>query len=161
MSDLSRAGRYLNNICSVIANVAALNRWTEETKSSVSGTFSLLHFTHMFSIVLILTSRISDHLCEKFHYCTYWCCWEFKQILNIAPRVLFPVSLPLLLTVPQPCQTIYQVLHDAVTRLIQYGVLYVAEVSLQMLTLTTSKKKKKCKNWFWELTCGEHLGKYC
>uniref|UniRef100_A0AAQ4R7N7 Glycerol-3-phosphate acyltransferase 1, mitochondrial n=1 Tax=Gasterosteus aculeatus aculeatus TaxID=481459 RepID=A0AAQ4R7N7_GASAC len=26
-----------------------------------------------------------------------------------------------------PCQTIYQVFHDAVTRLIQYGVLYVAE----------------------------------
>lgn len=28
----------------------------------------------------------------------------------------------------QPCQTIYQVFHEAVTRLIQYGVLYVAEV---------------------------------
>lgn len=39
-----------------------------------------------------------------------------------------------LLSVPQPCQTIYQVLHDAVTRLIQYGVLYVAEVSLQIQT---------------------------
>lgn len=34
-----------------------------------------------------------------------------------------------LLFVPQPCQTLYQVFHDAVTRLIQYGVLYVAEVS--------------------------------
>lgn len=33
----------------------------------------------------------------------------------------------------QPCQTIYQVLNDAVTRLIQYGVLYVAEVSLLTL----------------------------
>ena len=30
---------------------------------------------------------------------------------------------------PQPCQTVYQVFHDAVARLIQYGVLYVAEVS--------------------------------
>uniref|UniRef100_A0A8C9ZBV8 Glycerol-3-phosphate acyltransferase 1, mitochondrial n=1 Tax=Sander lucioperca TaxID=283035 RepID=A0A8C9ZBV8_SANLU len=30
-------------------------------------------------------------------------------------------------TVAPPCQTIYQVFHDAVTRLIQYGVLYVAE----------------------------------
>lgn len=39
--------------------------------------------------------------------------------------------LPPLLSVPQPCQTIYQVFHDTVTRLIQYGVLYVAEVSLQ------------------------------
>ncbi|XP_077407318.1 glycerol-3-phosphate acyltransferase 1, mitochondrial isoform X3 [Vanacampus margaritifer] len=29
--------------------------------------------------------------------------------------------------VASPCQTIYQVFHDAVTRLIQYGVLYVAE----------------------------------
>ncbi|KAM4623473.1 glycerol-3-phosphate acyltransferase 1, mitochondrial isoform 1-T2 [Polymixia lowei] len=29
--------------------------------------------------------------------------------------------------VAPPCQTIYQVFHDAVTRLIQYGVLYVAE----------------------------------
>lgn len=34
-----------------------------------------------------------------------------------------------LLSVPQPCQTLYQVFHDAVTRLIQYGILYVAEVS--------------------------------
>uniref|UniRef100_A0A3Q3F127 Glycerol-3-phosphate acyltransferase 1, mitochondrial n=1 Tax=Labrus bergylta TaxID=56723 RepID=A0A3Q3F127_9LABR len=34
-------------------------------------------------------------------------------------------------TVAPPCQTIYQVFHDAVTRLIQYGVLYVAEVSDQ------------------------------
>uniref|UniRef100_A0A8D3C2Z0 Glycerol-3-phosphate acyltransferase 1, mitochondrial n=1 Tax=Scophthalmus maximus TaxID=52904 RepID=A0A8D3C2Z0_SCOMX len=33
-------------------------------------------------------------------------------------------------TVAPPCQTIYQVLHDAVTRLIQYGVLYVAEEEL-------------------------------
>lgn len=30
----------------------------------------------------------------------------------------------------QPCQTVYQVLHDAVTRLIQYGVLIVAEVTV-------------------------------
>uniref|UniRef100_A0A674N1L3 Glycerol-3-phosphate acyltransferase 1, mitochondrial n=1 Tax=Takifugu rubripes TaxID=31033 RepID=A0A674N1L3_TAKRU len=29
--------------------------------------------------------------------------------------------------VAPPCQTLYQVFHDAVTRLIQYGVLYVAE----------------------------------
>lgn len=39
------------------------------------------------------------------------------------------------LCVPQPCQTIYQVFHDAVTRLIQYGVLYVAEVSRQIVLL--------------------------
>uniref|UniRef100_A0AAX7V9G1 Glycerol-3-phosphate acyltransferase 1, mitochondrial n=1 Tax=Astatotilapia calliptera TaxID=8154 RepID=A0AAX7V9G1_ASTCA len=32
--------------------------------------------------------------------------------------------------VAPPCQTIYQVFHDTVTRLIQYGVLYVAEEEL-------------------------------
>uniref|UniRef100_A0A8C8JC33 Glycerol-3-phosphate acyltransferase 1, mitochondrial n=1 Tax=Oncorhynchus tshawytscha TaxID=74940 RepID=A0A8C8JC33_ONCTS len=32
--------------------------------------------------------------------------------------------------VAPPCQTIYQVFHDAVSRLIQYGVLYVAEEEL-------------------------------
>lgn len=43
--------------------------------------------------------------------------------------IFYTVSASLSLSVPQPCQTIYQVFHDAVTRLIQYGVLYVAEVS--------------------------------
>uniref|UniRef100_A0A4W5NTN6 Glycerol-3-phosphate acyltransferase 1, mitochondrial n=1 Tax=Hucho hucho TaxID=62062 RepID=A0A4W5NTN6_9TELE len=33
-----------------------------------------------------------------------------------------------------PCQTIYQVFHDAVSRLIQYGVLYVAEEDQEELT---------------------------
>uniref|UniRef100_A0A3Q3WT59 Glycerol-3-phosphate acyltransferase 1, mitochondrial n=1 Tax=Mola mola TaxID=94237 RepID=A0A3Q3WT59_MOLML len=36
--------------------------------------------------------------------------------------------------VAPPCQTIYQVLHDAVTRLIQYGVLYVAEEDQEELS---------------------------
>ncbi|KAM9336689.1 glycerol-3-phosphate acyltransferase 1, mitochondrial [Symphorus nematophorus] len=36
--------------------------------------------------------------------------------------------------VAPPCQTIYQVLHDAVTRLIQYGVLYIAEEDQEELS---------------------------
>uniref|UniRef100_A0A674AJ95 Glycerol-3-phosphate acyltransferase 1, mitochondrial n=1 Tax=Salmo trutta TaxID=8032 RepID=A0A674AJ95_SALTR len=36
--------------------------------------------------------------------------------------------------VAPPCQTIYQVFHDAVSRLIQYGVLYVAEEDQEELT---------------------------
>lgn len=58
----------------------------------------------------------------------------------------FSVSLSLLLSVPQPCQTIYQVFHDAVTRLIQYGVLYVAEVSLQIGTslLVDRNESNRC-----------------
>uniref|UniRef100_A0A665TI76 Glycerol-3-phosphate acyltransferase 1, mitochondrial n=1 Tax=Echeneis naucrates TaxID=173247 RepID=A0A665TI76_ECHNA len=36
--------------------------------------------------------------------------------------------------VAPPCQTIYQVFHDAVTRLIQYGVLYVAEEDQEELS---------------------------
>ncbi|XP_077407316.1 glycerol-3-phosphate acyltransferase 1, mitochondrial isoform X1 [Vanacampus margaritifer] len=36
--------------------------------------------------------------------------------------------------VASPCQTIYQVFHDAVTRLIQYGVLYVAEEDQEELS---------------------------
>lgn len=56
----------------------------------------------------------------------------------------------LLLSVPQPCQTIYQVFHDAVTRLIQYGVLYVAEVSLQIRTsLLVDKNKTLTDAWSW------------
>uniref|UniRef100_H3CHC7 Glycerol-3-phosphate acyltransferase 1, mitochondrial n=1 Tax=Tetraodon nigroviridis TaxID=99883 RepID=H3CHC7_TETNG len=37
-------------------------------------------------------------------------------------------------TVAPPCQTLYQVFHDAVTRLIQYGVLYVAEEDQEELS---------------------------
>ncbi|XP_061822647.1 glycerol-3-phosphate acyltransferase 1, mitochondrial isoform X1 [Nerophis lumbriciformis] len=37
-------------------------------------------------------------------------------------------------TVASPCQTVYQVFHDAVTRLIQYGVLYVAEEDQEELS---------------------------
>ncbi|CAB1312170.1 unnamed protein product [Coregonus sp. 'balchen'] len=37
-------------------------------------------------------------------------------------------------SVAPPCQTIYQVFHDAVSRLIQYGVLYVAEEDQEELT---------------------------
>ncbi|XP_061561857.1 glycerol-3-phosphate acyltransferase 1, mitochondrial isoform X1 [Phycodurus eques] len=36
--------------------------------------------------------------------------------------------------VASPCQTLYQVFHDAVTRLIQYGVLYVAEEDQEELS---------------------------
>ncbi|XP_077595090.1 glycerol-3-phosphate acyltransferase 1, mitochondrial [Stigmatopora nigra] len=36
--------------------------------------------------------------------------------------------------VASPCQTVYQVLHEAVTRLIQYGVLYVAEEDQEELS---------------------------
>uniref|UniRef100_A0A8C7FUU1 Glycerol-3-phosphate acyltransferase 1, mitochondrial n=1 Tax=Oncorhynchus kisutch TaxID=8019 RepID=A0A8C7FUU1_ONCKI len=46
------------------------------------------------------------------------------------PQYLYCVSLSIVtfcLLHLQPCQTIYQVFHDAVSRLIQYGVLYVAE----------------------------------
>ncbi|KAM9816703.1 glycerol-3-phosphate acyltransferase 1, mitochondrial [Neosynchiropus ocellatus] len=35
-----------------------------------------------------------------------------------------------------PCQTIYQVFHDAVTRLLQYGVLYIAEEDQEELSLS-------------------------
>ncbi|XP_013863084.1 glycerol-3-phosphate acyltransferase 1, mitochondrial isoform X2 [Austrofundulus limnaeus] len=40
--------------------------------------------------------------------------------------------------VASPCQTIYQVFHDAVTRLIQYGVLYVAEEDQEELSSSPS-----------------------
>uniref|UniRef100_A0A6Q2YW74 Glycerol-3-phosphate acyltransferase 1, mitochondrial n=1 Tax=Esox lucius TaxID=8010 RepID=A0A6Q2YW74_ESOLU len=44
---------------------------------------------------------------------------------------------------PQPCQTIYQVFHDAVSRLIQYGVLYVAEEDQEELSPTEEPWPKK------------------
>uniref|UniRef100_A0A7N6A8E6 Glycerol-3-phosphate acyltransferase 1, mitochondrial n=1 Tax=Anabas testudineus TaxID=64144 RepID=A0A7N6A8E6_ANATE len=47
---------------------------------------------------------------------------------------LFLHSPSLSVSDPQPCQTIYQVFHDAVTRLIQYGVLYVAEEDQEELS---------------------------
>lgn len=50
-----------------------------------------------------------------------------------------------LLSPLQPCQTIYQVFHDAVSRLIQYGVLYVAEVSF------TCCPAAKCQNKVFRL----------
>ncbi|XP_068161129.1 glycerol-3-phosphate acyltransferase 1, mitochondrial isoform X2 [Antennarius striatus] len=43
-------------------------------------------------------------------------------------------------TVAPPCQTLYQVFHDAVTRLIQYGVLYVAEEDQEDLSPTPSEE---------------------
>ncbi|XP_017294774.1 glycerol-3-phosphate acyltransferase 1, mitochondrial [Kryptolebias marmoratus] len=42
--------------------------------------------------------------------------------------------------VASPCQTIYQVFHDAVTRLIQYGVLYVAEDDQEELNSSPSEE---------------------
>uniref|UniRef100_A0A8C7FV46 Glycerol-3-phosphate acyltransferase 1, mitochondrial n=1 Tax=Oncorhynchus kisutch TaxID=8019 RepID=A0A8C7FV46_ONCKI len=53
------------------------------------------------------------------------------------PQYLYCVSLSIVtfcLLHLQPCQTIYQVFHDAVSRLIQYGVLYVAEEDQEELT---------------------------
>lgn len=64
---------------------------------------------------------------EKFWGKTSPKCWLLLR------KTLFSFMFPCLST-PQPCQTIYQVFHDAVTRLIQYGVLYVAEVSLHSQT---------------------------
>uniref|UniRef100_A0A6Q2WXP3 Glycerol-3-phosphate acyltransferase 1, mitochondrial n=1 Tax=Esox lucius TaxID=8010 RepID=A0A6Q2WXP3_ESOLU len=45
--------------------------------------------------------------------------------------------------VAPPCQTIYQVFHDAVSRLIQYGVLYVAEEDQEELSPTEEPWPKK------------------
>lgn len=42
--------------------------------------------------------------------------------------------------VAPPCQTIYQVFHEAVTRLIQYGVLYVAEEDQEELSPNPSEE---------------------
>uniref|UniRef100_A0A667YJI2 Glycerol-3-phosphate acyltransferase 1, mitochondrial n=1 Tax=Myripristis murdjan TaxID=586833 RepID=A0A667YJI2_9TELE len=50
------------------------------------------------------------------------------------PNSVFHISKCPSPPVPQPCQTIYQVFHDAVTRLIQYGVLYVAEEDQEELS---------------------------
>ncbi|XP_076855439.1 glycerol-3-phosphate acyltransferase 1, mitochondrial isoform X2 [Brachyhypopomus gauderio] len=45
--------------------------------------------------------------------------------------------------VAQPCQTVYQVLHEAVTRLIQYGVLIVAEEEQEELSPSEEPWPKK------------------
>ncbi|XP_026996400.2 glycerol-3-phosphate acyltransferase 1, mitochondrial [Tachysurus fulvidraco] len=45
--------------------------------------------------------------------------------------------------VAMPCQTVYQVFHDAVTRLIQYGVLIVAEVDQEELSPSEEPWPKK------------------
>uniref|UniRef100_A0A3B4Y663 Glycerol-3-phosphate acyltransferase 1, mitochondrial n=1 Tax=Seriola lalandi dorsalis TaxID=1841481 RepID=A0A3B4Y663_SERLL len=58
-------------------------------------------------------------------------------MLNFNTQIqMFPSMFPCLTSSPspQPCQTIYQVFHDAVTRLIQYGVLYVAEEDQEELS---------------------------
>uniref|UniRef100_A0A8C1WFQ8 Glycerol-3-phosphate acyltransferase 1, mitochondrial n=1 Tax=Cyprinus carpio TaxID=7962 RepID=A0A8C1WFQ8_CYPCA len=44
---------------------------------------------------------------------------------------------------PQPCQTLYQVFHDAVTRLIEYGVLIVAEEDQEELSPSEEPWPKK------------------
>uniref|UniRef100_A0A6Q2X771 Glycerol-3-phosphate acyltransferase 1, mitochondrial n=1 Tax=Esox lucius TaxID=8010 RepID=A0A6Q2X771_ESOLU len=49
--------------------------------------------------------------------------------------------------VAPPCQTIYQVFHDAVSRLIQYGVLYVAEEELSPTEEPWPKKFPEPLSW--------------
>uniref|UniRef100_A0A4W6BU99 Glycerol-3-phosphate acyltransferase 1, mitochondrial n=1 Tax=Lates calcarifer TaxID=8187 RepID=A0A4W6BU99_LATCA len=58
---------------------------------------------------------------------------RLSQVALCLLKTLFSFMFPCLST-PQPCQTIYQVFHDAVTRLIQYGVLYVAEEDQEELS---------------------------
>uniref|UniRef100_A0A7N8X826 Glycerol-3-phosphate acyltransferase 1, mitochondrial n=1 Tax=Mastacembelus armatus TaxID=205130 RepID=A0A7N8X826_9TELE len=53
--------------------------------------------------------------------------WQVVSSLCSSPLCLFS-------PIPQPCQTIYQVFQDAVTRLVQYGVLYVAEEDQEELS---------------------------
>uniref|UniRef100_A0A8C1G9F4 Glycerol-3-phosphate acyltransferase 1, mitochondrial n=1 Tax=Cyprinus carpio TaxID=7962 RepID=A0A8C1G9F4_CYPCA len=45
--------------------------------------------------------------------------------------------------IPQPCQTLYQVFHDAITRLIEYGVLIVAEEDQEELSPSEEPWPKK------------------
>uniref|UniRef100_A0A8C1D9H1 Glycerol-3-phosphate acyltransferase 1, mitochondrial n=1 Tax=Cyprinus carpio carpio TaxID=630221 RepID=A0A8C1D9H1_CYPCA len=45
--------------------------------------------------------------------------------------------------IPQPCQTLYQVFHDAITRLIEYGVLIVAEEDQEELSPSDEPWPKK------------------
>uniref|UniRef100_A0AAQ6A538 Glycerol-3-phosphate acyltransferase 1, mitochondrial n=1 Tax=Amphiprion ocellaris TaxID=80972 RepID=A0AAQ6A538_AMPOC len=51
--------------------------------------------------------------------------------------------------VAPPCQTIYQVFHDTVTRLIQYGVLYVAEEELSPSPTEETWPKKFSEPLSW------------
>uniref|UniRef100_A0AAX7UK02 Glycerol-3-phosphate acyltransferase 1, mitochondrial n=1 Tax=Astatotilapia calliptera TaxID=8154 RepID=A0AAX7UK02_ASTCA len=108
-----RALHLLGNCLNVTSSSNRNGEFTIAPSQTVPALFELNFYSNGLFHVFI-SDAIIGKLCQQYY-------------------VLFCVSTSLL-SVPQPCQTIYQVFHDTVTRLIQYGVLYVAEEDQEELS---------------------------
>uniref|UniRef100_A0AAQ6A8Y9 Glycerol-3-phosphate acyltransferase 1, mitochondrial n=1 Tax=Amphiprion ocellaris TaxID=80972 RepID=A0AAQ6A8Y9_AMPOC len=107
-----RALHLLGNCVNVTSSANRNGEFTVAPSQTVQALFELNFYSNGLFHVFI-----SDAIIGKLNY-------------RFISLIFFPHSS----FVPQPCQTIYQVFHDTVTRLIQYGVLYVAEEDQEELS---------------------------
>uniref|UniRef100_A0A8D3DR46 Glycerol-3-phosphate acyltransferase 1, mitochondrial n=1 Tax=Scophthalmus maximus TaxID=52904 RepID=A0A8D3DR46_SCOMX len=128
-----RALHLLGNCVNVTSSANRNGEFTIAPSQTVPALFELNFYSnglfHVFiSDAIIGTLSLSDHKPGS------PCSLLLSQERLIRKAAGFSHFLINEVTVAPPCQTIYQVLHDAVTRLIQYGVLYVAEEEQEELS---------------------------
>uniref|UniRef100_A0A3Q2QRP5 Glycerol-3-phosphate acyltransferase 1, mitochondrial n=1 Tax=Fundulus heteroclitus TaxID=8078 RepID=A0A3Q2QRP5_FUNHE len=116
-----RALHLLEKCVNVTSSANRNGEFTIAPSQTVPALFELNFYSNgLFHVlipdVIIGMTMFVSRLCSTFPNFQ-----DFQQLVFFLPSLQYPVS------AARPCQTIYQVLNDAVSRLIQYGVLYVAD----------------------------------
>uniref|UniRef100_A0AAQ5ZKE7 Glycerol-3-phosphate acyltransferase 1, mitochondrial n=1 Tax=Amphiprion ocellaris TaxID=80972 RepID=A0AAQ5ZKE7_AMPOC len=122
-----RALHLLGNCVNVTSSANRNGEFTVAPSQTVQALFELNFYSNGLFHVFI-SDAIIGKLSQHFYGCiTYFCSLLLSQERLIRKAASLSHFLINEVAVAPPCQTIYQVFHDTVTRLIQYGVLYVAE----------------------------------
>uniref|UniRef100_A0A8C7YG07 Glycerol-3-phosphate acyltransferase 1, mitochondrial n=1 Tax=Oryzias sinensis TaxID=183150 RepID=A0A8C7YG07_9TELE len=124
-----RALHLLENCINVTSSPSGNGEFTIAPGQTVPALFELNFYSNCLFHVFISDAVIGE--LNKSDSKTH-----FVSLLSFERLIRKAAGLAHFLTneVAVPCQTIYQVFHDAVTRLIQYGVLYVAEEDQEELS---------------------------
>uniref|UniRef100_A0A7N8WQQ0 Glycerol-3-phosphate acyltransferase 1, mitochondrial n=1 Tax=Mastacembelus armatus TaxID=205130 RepID=A0A7N8WQQ0_9TELE len=127
-----RALHLLGNCVTVTSSANRNGEFTIAPSQTVPALFELNFYSnglfHVFisdAIIGMWSWQVVSSLCSSSAISLILV--DLFAILSEHPLCLFS-------PIPQPCQTIYQVFQDAVTRLVQYGVLYVAEEDQEELS---------------------------
>uniref|UniRef100_A0A8C7YF50 Glycerol-3-phosphate acyltransferase 1, mitochondrial n=1 Tax=Oryzias sinensis TaxID=183150 RepID=A0A8C7YF50_9TELE len=126
-----RALHLLENCINVTSSPSGNGEFTIAPGQTVPALFELNFYSNCLFHVFISDAVIGElnKSDSKTHFVSLL---SFERLIRKAAGLAHFLTNEV--AVAPPCQTIYQVFHDAVTRLIQYGVLYVAEEDQEELS---------------------------
>uniref|UniRef100_A0A3Q1JI28 Glycerol-3-phosphate acyltransferase 1, mitochondrial n=1 Tax=Anabas testudineus TaxID=64144 RepID=A0A3Q1JI28_ANATE len=127
-----RALHLLGNCVNVTGSANRNGEFTIAPSQTVPALFELNFYSNGLFHVFISDAIIGTLSRQVFSSCVLTLLLSQERLIRKAAGLShFLINE---VAVAPPCQTIYQVFHDAVTRLIQYGVLYVAEEDQEELS---------------------------